>query len=121
MAIIICDDKCPKCKTNLVKDTHCGGDYHFTVSGYVLMRFCPSCGVMRPIIEYPEPGYVSTRTKRHIANLCAVRYKRGFTELRKIVSSLGDITDISDFIDAFAHKSGLPIRQVFVCVSEMDI
>ncbi len=93
-----------------------------------LFKICPSCltvdslslrGTREVLKEQKnlKSGYVSNRRKREIANYCAVRYNRGFTEMRKIADDFRDIDNLSRFIDAFAHKTKLSSLQVLICAN----
>ena len=118
MAIIVCDDKCPRCNTNYVKDLCCNGDYYLTVSGYVRMRFCPNCGIMRPELAGRDPDYIGKNKKKVFGVMVATEFHLGYKETKEDALSI-DTNNKQEFIKLFsqniAQKIDVPITQVSSC------
>lgn len=118
MTIVICDDKCPECNTNYIKDLCCNGDYYPTASGYVRMRFCPNCGVMKPLITGRDPNYIGKNKKKVFGVIAATKFHLGYQETEKDALSI-DTNNKQEFIKLFsqniAQKLGISIIQVSRC------
>ena len=115
--IIICEDKCPQCNVNYVKDLSCNGDYHSTVSGYLLMRFCPNCGTMRPEISGRDPSYISKGKKKLLGTIVATKFHLGYEETKEDALSI-DTNNKKEFINIFSQNIAQKLSISMLHVSE---
>ena len=112
---ILCEDICT-CGVHFEKDPECSGDYHETVNGNVLMRYCPVCGVMKPLLEERDPEYISNNMKKRIAVRIATTYKLGYKNVKVIINTnLRDVSDRQKFVNRLSRKVGLSPDQVLSC------
>jgi len=110
--LIVCKDQCD-CGSNFVKDPHCSGDYYPTHIGIVLMRFCPECGIMRPLVSQKDPDYISNSEKYRAGNIIASKFKFRYKEIRQVVHRLKDIKDRKKFAEALSKIIGVPFNEIY--------
>jgi len=105
---------CPKCGTRIVFDPHCGNDWHITIHDLVLMKFCPKCGVMTPLVDSPgnrgdpffskDNRFISNKQKERIAASVAGKFNLGMKEVKMIAKSLRDLHSEMIFLEEFAYR-----------------
>jgi len=90
----------------------CGGDYHETIMGYVLQRYCinPDCkqnGLMRPGLVEKDPDYISNNQLKRFYKKLAYINNLGMEHTRKIVfgANSNNKWDVANFVSIRLHIS----------------
>ena len=117
--IIKCEAICHTCGVHFERNPHCHGDYHFTIYGYVLMMYCPECGIMLPYLSVIKDfDTISTKEKMRIAKKCATTFCRGDMELKSIARNI-QTKNRKSFIKSFSNESDLPAHDVSTVMSNL--
>ena len=96
-----CEDICVNCGTYFLKNPDNLGDYE----GGQLLRYCPICGKMLPLLRSEtEPEIISQTAKRCIGTRIARTYRLDYTIMNDIVKDLKYITHERAFIKGLESR-----------------
>ena len=99
---IICEDSCPDCNQNFLKQPENLGDYE--KSG-TLMRFCPCCGQMLPFLEIwdEDEELISNSLKRRIGTRVARTNELDYVVINDIIKDLKEVKKKKEFFKRFSR------------------
>jgi len=100
---------CKDCHIHHVQTPEVGNDWAETVNGFVLMSFCPKCGVMAPPLNVADDiedpfEKISNNMKRMLAKRAAKIFGLDYWTTMEISRSLRDVDLKKEYVRVFAFS-----------------
>jgi len=111
--IILCNEFCPVCNSQMIIDLECDGDFFVTEKGIQRMRTCSNknCAVQSPPLSGYDPMYLSRRGKETIGIKCAREYNLGIIETKRKARNI-ETNNKKIFARLFSEELRIPFIDV---------